>query len=213
MGTSSDVLLLTFFFIKDKGEKNVKFQGGLSGKRISSQLMKHSLTGGGVGESFTYHLLYSIWLKFILSEKGSENLSFQSCTRKLKISLREEKGLDWEFWSDKRRAKGVNHSSPEKKWFIESIPCARHRPYIILFILTSTPWGKYYFPRGVRERQSSSIPLYLHVLILHPHRKLWLLSKKCSLELSVNWKVLKQGGVRGVESFSYNSVSRANLFI
>lgn len=185
MGTSSDVLLLTlFFFIKDKGEKNVKFQGGLSGKRISSQLMKHSLTGGAVGESFIYHLLYSIWLKFILPEKGSENLSFQSCTRKLKISLREEKGLDWEFWSDKKRAKGVNHSSPEKKViYREHTMC--QTPSIHYLIYSHTPWGKYYFPRGVRERQSFLIPLYLHVLILHSHRKLWLLSKKCSLELSI----------------------------
>lgn len=45
----------TFFFsIEYKGEKNVIFWGGLSGKRISSQLLKHSRKGG---KSFT-----SLWL-------------------------------------------------------------------------------------------------------------------------------------------------------
>lgn len=39
-----------FFFIEYKGAKNVKFQGRLTGQRISSQLMKHSLKGG---KSFT----------------------------------------------------------------------------------------------------------------------------------------------------------------
>lgn len=40
------LLALFFFFIECKGEKNIKFQKGLSGKRISSQLVKHSLKGG-----------------------------------------------------------------------------------------------------------------------------------------------------------------------
>lgn len=52
------MLLALFFFIEYTGEKNVTFQGGLSGKRISSQLMKYSPKRGKIHLALTLIIPY-----------------------------------------------------------------------------------------------------------------------------------------------------------
>lgn len=89
----------------------------------------------------------------------------------------------------------------------QEFTCARHSPYIFLFVLTLNPWGKYYFPQGVRR---GSHPDFSPppVSLLYP-QTLGGFRKKLGCG---NLLESRQEGEGKVEDFSYNSDSIVNAW-